>query len=57
MGILIEIKDSGFINRVTNEAVTSQDIDAALEDGKKVFVSFGGDYVEVVKVEYSVVEA
>ena len=55
--MLVEIKDTGYVNSLSNEAVSSEDIDAALEAGEKVFVSFGGDFVEVLQVEYVVEKA
>jgi len=55
--MIVFIEDSGMINRISGEPVTHVDIDNALDAGEKVFVSFGGDPVEVIKVETIVVES
>lgn len=48
--------ESVIVNRLTGDAVSGHDIDDLLDAGRKVFFTFGGDPVEVVKVKFEIVE-
>lgn len=51
--ILEFAEKADFIDSLTAKTVVQADIDAALNNGEKVFIMFNDVPVEVVKVEYT----
>ena len=54
--VILDLNNNGMFDRVTGEELIPADVDVLLDAGRKVFVSFGGEPVEVVKVDFKIIE-